>query len=220
MREAPQDPRVLAEALAPTLDRIACGVVAHTPGGKIVYASARFEAWLGHATGELLGRSVTSLAPHEVRNLVPAAAGDERPRLALLRRTDTTTFPTLVIPHAGGVLVFVHLGDVETGKPLDLQSGSAVRATLGRIALELQSLCAGPDPTPAPVPLHHPDLSLLSPREMEVLSLLMAGVRVPAIADHLEISHHTVRNHLKSTYRKTGIAGQAELIRWVGSLSE
>ncbi len=220
MPEAPRDPRILAEALARALDRIACGVVAHDPGGRIVYVNEGLEDWLGYASGELVGRRVESLAPDAVRDLVAAEAGDDRARLNVLQRKDGTTFPAVALPQAGGVLLFIDLGNVRTAKPLDLHARSDVRATLGRIALELQSLSGGTDLPPGPVPLHHPGLSLLSPREMEVLSLLMGGVRVPAIAEQLAISHHTVRNHLKSIYRKAGVQGQSELIQWVRSLSE
>lgn len=221
MPEAPEDPRRLAEALSRALTRIACGVVAHDPAGRIVYANERVEDWLGYASGELLGRRVTTLAPDEARDLVPAEAGDERARLNVLRRKDGSTFPALALPHAGAVLLFLDLSNLRTTKPGDLQARSDARATLGRITLELQSLCGGSEPPqPAPVPLHHPDLSLLSPREMEVLSLLVGGFRVPEIAERLGISQHTVRNHLKSIYRKAGVQGQSGLIQWVRSLSD
>ncbi len=220
MPEAPQDPRTLAEALARALDRTACGVVAHDRGGGIVYINERLEGWLGYTSGELVGGSVESLAVDAVRDLVAAEAGDERARLNVLRRKDGTTFPVVALPQAGGVLLVIDLGNVQTAKPLDLQARSDVRATLGRIGLELQSLSGGTDLPPGPVPLHHPDLSLLSPREMEVLSLLMGGLRAQTIAEQLEISPHTVRNHLKSIYRKTGVQRQSELIQWVRSLVE
>jgi DNA-binding NarL/FixJ family response regulator len=63
----------------------------------------------------------------------------------------------------------------------------------------------------ASVPLHHPKLNDLSP--------LVAGDRVPTIADRLHISQHTVRNHLKSMYRKLDVGAQADLIALVRSLA-
>ena len=59
----------------------------------------------------------------------------------------------------------------------------------------------------------------LSTRETEVLSLLLSGQRVPSIAGQLHISPHTVRNHLKSMFRKLEVSTQAELIERVRSLS-
>lgn len=57
-----------------------------------------------------------------------------------------------------------------------------------------------------------PELDRLSPREAEVLEQLLAGHRVATIARELEVSEHTVRNHLKSMFRKLGVHSQAELV--------
>ena len=67
-------------------------------------------------------------------------------------------------------------------------------------------------PSAGQVPLHHPKLQQLSPRETEVLAKLVGGSRVPTIATALHISQHTVRNHLKSIYRKLGVRSQTELL--------
>ena len=66
---------------------------------------------------------------------------------------------------------------------------------------------------PAPhreVPL--PEVPGLSKREVQVLGLLLANRRVPAIARQLGVSPHTVRNHLKAVFRKAGVHSQTELI--------
>ena len=55
-------------------------------------------------------------------------------------------------------------------------------------------------------------VSGLSPRETEVLKLLLANKRVPSIARLLGVSQHTVRNHLKSIFRKAGVHSQSELL--------
>ena len=67
-------------------------------------------------------------------------------------------------------------------------------------------------------PLGHPFLEELSEREREVLTHLMAGTRVPAIAEKLFISPNTVRNHLKAIYRKLDVSSQNELIERVRGL--
>jgi DNA-binding CsgD family transcriptional regulator len=56
------------------------------------------------------------------------------------------------------------------------------------------------------------ELDALSPREAEIVGLLVDGHRVSTIARSLFISPHTVRNHLQSVYRKVGVGSQAELI--------
>ena len=55
----------------------------------------------------------------------------------------------------------------------------------------------------------------LSARESEVVSMLMEGHRVASVAEILCVSPHTVRNHLKSVFRKLGVHSQAELIRLI-----
>jgi DNA-binding NarL/FixJ family response regulator len=57
----------------------------------------------------------------------------------------------------------------------------------------------------------------VSAREIEVLALLLDGKRVGQIARALFISNHTVRNHLKALYRKTGARSQVELIERFGA---
>lgn len=55
-------------------------------------------------------------------------------------------------------------------------------------------------------------LEHLRPRERQILDLLLAHRRVPAIAQALGISAHTVRNHLKNLYRRAGVHSQQELL--------
>jgi DNA-binding NarL/FixJ family response regulator len=48
------------------------------------------------------------------------------------------------------------------------------------------------------------NLSLLTPRECEVLKLMAQGLSNGEIATVLFISRHTVKNHVSSIYRKLG----------------
>lgn len=57
-----------------------------------------------------------------------------------------------------------------------------------------------------------PDLNMLSPREKEMVELLQRGLPPRQIAESCHISEHTVRNHIKSIYRKLGVHSQLELI--------
>lgn len=56
------------------------------------------------------------------------------------------------------------------------------------------------------------DLSRLSARELEIVQRLLAGDRVPRIADSLYLARSTVRNHLSSAFGKFGVNSQQELI--------
>jgi DNA-binding CsgD family transcriptional regulator len=57
-----------------------------------------------------------------------------------------------------------------------------------------------------------PGILELSSREFDVVTRLLAGYRVPAIAGALFISQSTVRNHLSSVFRKLRVESQQELI--------
>ncbi len=57
-----------------------------------------------------------------------------------------------------------------------------------------------------------PELKELTTRQHQILSMLLRGDRVPAIADALYLSPSTVRNYLSTIYRKAGVHSQTELI--------
>lgn len=67
-----------------------------------------------------------------------------------------------------------------------------------------QTLSGKPGP---PVPGGGPAFSR---REIQVLQLIVGGDGVRAAAEHLRLSPHTIRNHLKSIYRKLGVGGRVE----------
>lgn len=52
----------------------------------------------------------------------------------------------------------------------------------------------------------------LTPREVEILTLLARAARIVEIADKLGISHHTVGDHIKNIYRKLKVSSRAEAI--------
>jgi DNA-binding CsgD family transcriptional regulator len=54
--------------------------------------------------------------------------------------------------------------------------------------------------------------ALLTPREIEVLSAVSAGLGNKAIARSLDISLHTVKFHLESIFRKLGVRTRAEAV--------
>ena len=48
-------------------------------------------------------------------------------------------------------------------------------------------------------------MSILTPRELEVVHLLASGCSYKQAARHLGISTHTIVTHIKSTYRKLDV---------------
>jgi two-component system response regulator DesR len=53
----------------------------------------------------------------------------------------------------------------------------------------------------------------LSPRELEVLSLLASGATNREIAEELHLSPHTVKEHTGKLYRKLGVRNRAEAVQ-------
>jgi PAS domain S-box-containing protein len=224
----------LTRDLARVIETMNCGLLVRDPSGDITFANETLLRWLGYGRDEMLGRPAEDFTPAELHDVLreetkATQEGDLRVRLAVLQRKDSTTFPALVVPQRffdeqgrldGTFSVLVDLGAVQTAKPVRYQAGDLLRESIDRIAVELHVLSLTADlPLPAPVLLAHPDLKELSPREQEVLMHLVAGDRVPAIASKLHISPHTVRNHLKSMYRKLSVSTQSELIQKVRAIS-
>jgi DNA-binding NarL/FixJ family response regulator len=81
----------------------------------------------------------------------------------------------------------------EGGSPLDPQAA--------RSLLEAKS---SPDP-----------LAGISPREREVLALLLDGMPNKLIARRLAISEKTVKSHLTSIFRRIGVNDRVQAILWV-----
>ncbi|MCZ6465421.1 MAG: PAS and helix-turn-helix domain-containing protein [Proteobacteria bacterium] len=230
-------PRTLLESyegLVGAIQTMNCGLLVRDAPGRIVFMNQRLLSWLGYEAAEVVGKELVDFFPPELRELAradidAASAGDVRARLAAMQRKDSTTFPVIGLPHRllddhgvylGNFTILVDLGAVLTAKQVGTPTPGDLRSTLTRIAIELQSISLAPElPAIASIPMHHPELAGLSPRETEVLSLLVSGGRVPAIASQLHISQHTVRNHLKSVYRKVGVRTQSELIERVRSLA-
>jgi DNA-binding NarL/FixJ family response regulator len=61
--------------------------------------------------------------------------------------------------------------------------------------------------------LQSDEFAVLSRREREILAMIAKGEGTATVATHLGISVSTVRNHLKSIYRKVGVTSQVSLVR-------
>jgi DNA-binding CsgD family transcriptional regulator len=83
---------------------------------------------------------------------------------------------------------------------------------LRRIARELAATGVLPELIGLPSATRLPEMTGLSTREIEIVTRLVRGERVPLIAKAMFLSQSTVRNHLTSVYRKLGVGSQQELI--------
>jgi len=141
----------------------------------------------------------------------------------VLERVDRTSLQEVAAAGAQGVLCKpVHREQLEATFRLAMEqrrgrTGGAGRhddararlleGALHRIAQELARV-----DLPGAATESTPPLLGLRPREQQVVRLLLQHLRVPAIAKRLGISQQTVRNHLKSVFRRTGVRSQQELL--------
>jgi len=99
------------------------------------------------------------------------------------------------------------------GATVDVQWGATTETVTGRrlvlvVALSVTGRGRGlrpatePDRDPAP----------LSNREREVVQMVALGRTGPEIAAELQISHHTVRTHVRNSMRKVGARSRAHLV--------
>jgi PAS domain S-box-containing protein len=226
---------LIHDDLMKVIDSMNCGLVGRDRDGRIMIINDCMLSWLGYTREEAFDHCLEDFAPPELRDITQSEieatlAGDIRARLTAMQRKDSTTFPVVVIPQRfldstgrciGSLTVVVDLGAIQTAKRVgSVPGGADIRSSLERIASELQSISLYADlPHPVADLVGHPELEALSKREQEVLMPLVSGDRVPAIAEQLFISPHTVRNHLKSIFRKLGVKSQSELIQRVRALS-
>lgn len=96
----------------------------------------------------------------------------------------------------------------------------------GRGQVEISTMATPDDPTLVVtrlalrgavrrLPLHVRDR--LSPREQQVVERVARGLPDREVATQLSVSVHTVRDHLKSAYRKLGVHARIDLVHLLGS---
>jgi DNA-binding NarL/FixJ family response regulator len=90
--------------------------------------------------------------------------------------------------------------EVVRGVRAAAQGGSPLDPRAARLLLEAHS---APDP-----------LAGLSPREREVLALLLEGMPNKLIARQLGISEKTVKSHLTSVFRAIGVTDRVQAVIW------
>lgn len=59
------------------------------------------------------------------------------------------------------------------------------------------------------------DSDRLTARQLEALELLAEGLSNKEIGERLSRSAQTVKNHLTTAYRRIGVSGRTEAVRWV-----
>jgi DNA-binding NarL/FixJ family response regulator len=179
--------------------------------------SSDVETAFGVATGETVGRSLFQLVDAEdVPALLSAAAycasaGSGASLTARVRigsaapvECSIVVLPMLPAPSVAFALVRVSgrsreaPGSAGSLAQILQRFGEGVRAaSTSRIAARVPAV---------------PGIERLSSRELDVVTRLVHGDRVPTIARALFLSQSTVRNHLSAAFAKLGVADQQELV--------
>jgi PAS domain S-box-containing protein len=160
-------------------------------GRCVVDVNGAYIRLLGHARAELVG--------HHVREFVeggPRLSAEEW-AAALARRRFSGDVEML---RKEGGTVNVHWGattEVVTGRRLVL---------LVALSTSRRGVTGGHGPG------HPPGHASLSNREREIVRLVALGSTGPEIADELQISHHTVRAHVRNSMTRLGARSRAHLV--------
>ena len=88
-----------------------------------------------------------------------------------------------------------------------VQLDAALRAVAAGLVVRVPALAA-----PGFAALPEDSMPALTPREVEVLTALAAGLGNKAVARRLAISPHTVKFHIESLFRKLGAQTRAEAV--------
>jgi DNA-binding CsgD family transcriptional regulator/PAS domain-containing protein len=184
---------------------------------------------LGLTPEQCIGRPVLGMIhPSDVPALLAAVEhsrrGERAVRLVLgvsVRAHDWTQVTVVLATITAGeppALAFALIrDDADNGadQPGDSSREMQLEAHMLRIADELHAAGLIPRLHQLPVLAEEPQLGKLTSREWAVLTRLLEGQRVPAIAADLYVSKSTVRNHLSSIYAKLGVHSQVDLVRLV-----
>jgi DNA-binding CsgD family transcriptional regulator len=182
---------------------------------------------LGLTPEQCTGRPVLGMIhPSDVPALLAAVEhsrrGERAVRLVLgvsVRAHDWTQVTVVLATITAGeppALAFALIRDDDAAdQPGDSSREMQLEAHMLRIADELHAAGLIPRLHQLPALAEEPQLGKLTSREWAVLTRLLEGQRVPAIAADLYVSKSTVRNHLSSIYAKLGVHSQVDLVRLV-----
>ena len=137
--------------------------------------------------GDVAGRQFTSVvAPDQTRRARELFARN-------MLGTKPVTDSAVVLVDNAGVRVGVEVSSVP------LRRGGRVIGVFGQVSDVLEE------------PHGHPELSL-TPRQAEVLQLLERGRSTDQIAQELQLSRETVRNHIRSLLQAVGASSRLEAV--------
>lgn len=182
-----------------------------------------FESLVGYTQAEVIGCSAKSLgfwsSPHDQENLRAALEGRQALRgLDMQVRTKQgavlDVFMSIAHVALGTRSGYVKMMlDVTERRRNERELAEAIQAamqdTRWLVAGVLERLARHRSGAPA-----EPELSVLTPREREVLDLLAQGKSYNTISDELGLARSTVRNYVAVIYGKLGVDTRPEAVVW------
>jgi len=120
-------------------------------------------------------------------------------------------------PHARVLMLTTFDGDTDIHKALQAGAqGYVLKSATGRELIPaIQAVAAGQRWIPKEIAKRLASRKLfeeLTPREVQVLQLLVKGLANKQIADLLNITEHTVKDHLKSVFGKLQVEDRTEAV--------
>jgi DNA-binding CsgD family transcriptional regulator/PAS domain-containing protein len=185
--------RLLAESalLRGAIEATSAAVLLFGPAGNILFANGAADELISKQTEEELTVDRNGEGPQPLFRVLVTEVGHFLEGVRKQPRRDRFV---------------VSDGTELTSEILLLETGAQ---GLGRVVLAvLREIGRPPDHLVGVFAAHH----RLSPREREVLRLLVQGHDTAGLADRLGISPHTVRDHLKNVFRKTSTRSRSELL--------
>jgi DNA-binding CsgD family transcriptional regulator len=178
--------------------------------------SGEIPEFLGRFVEEIIGSSFLSLiVPDDIAEVLLALAQTSRQDEGVSLRVGVIGAGLVPVPCQLVLLplkpapscAFALLRE-DSHSPTDGRAVADLITRLGRgVRGAMTSQAVASPPLRSDVDLRH-----LSSRELEVVTLLMAGDRGPSIARQLFLSEGTIRNHLSAVFGKLGVGTQQELI--------
>ena len=186
---------------------------------RLARVSTNDGSLLGRPIGQWLASSIIDLThPDDLATLLfgfARATTDKHVGLRVrLRHHDgswrtSRASPTVLEDDVTSPFSLVLEVDEETEGPESTREVTKLAQHLRRVAAQIEAASALVETAES---IEVPIVAELSARQWEVVSHLVRGERVPAIAAKMFLSQSTVRNHLTAIYKKFGVHSQAGLL--------
>ena len=214
---------MIATGLFTALENASCAAYAVSVDQTIVFWNRAAERILGFTSDEVLGRHCYEVVKGDIQGalspqcmqgcpsirylragLVPAAS-----RMHLICSTGERKWVSITPMVVAGILkdapLLVHLLEVDDETETSTTATNALREEI--VAGGAEILSDRPS-----TPIAQPNASALTQREIDVLRLMALGWDTPRIAGELDISRHTVRNHIRNLRQKLGASTKLEAV--------